>query len=103
MEEILFDNELEEINVISDSDSDSDEINNEPVIIRPHKHNLRKKTKKINYNESAKKSHNIPEEMSQLTKSAKPDEIIKRVLKTIILSLNHYWKEPNPNALISII
>ena len=100
MEEILSDNELEEINIISDSDSDSDEINDEPVIIRPHKHNLRKKTKKINYNESAKKSHNIPEETSQ---SAKPDEIIKRVLKTIILLLNHYWKEPNPNALISTI
>ena len=59
MKEILSDksDEIDEF-----SDSESDEMNNELIIIRPHKHNLRKKTKKVNYNEITRKSQNISEE-----------------------------------------
>uniref|UniRef100_U9TT23 BED-type domain-containing protein n=1 Tax=Rhizophagus irregularis (strain DAOM 181602 / DAOM 197198 / MUCL 43194) TaxID=747089 RepID=U9TT23_RHIID len=61
MKENLSD-ESEEENKISD-DSESDETSNEPIIIRPHKHNLHKKKSQ-------------PE-------SANSDQIIKRVLVTI--------------------
>lgn len=83
--------------------SESDDFSDEPVIIRPHKHNLRKKAKKINYNES-RKSQNISEqETTSLPKSASSNEIIKKVLEVIIKSLNHYWQEPDSNTLISTI
>ncbi|CAG8692323.1 20461_t:CDS:2 [Rhizophagus irregularis] len=103
MKEILSD-ESEEDDVISD-DSESDEASNEPMIIRPHKHNLRKKTKKINYSETTRKSQNILENTPQKSQpeSANSDQIIKRVLGTIIKSLNSYWQVPNQNALISTI
>ena len=100
MEEILSD-ESDEIDEFSDSESD--EMNNELIIIRPHKHNLHKKTKKVNYNETTRKSQNISEEATQSPQSVKPDDIIKIVLEIIIKSLNHYWKEPDSNALISTI
>ncbi|GET54653.1 zinc finger BED domain-containing protein 1-like [Rhizophagus irregularis DAOM 181602=DAOM 197198] len=83
MKENLSD-ESEEENKISD-DSESDETSNEPIIIRPHKHNLHKKVKKINYSDSSRKSQNISENILQKSQpeSANSDQIIKRVLVTI--------------------
>ncbi|CAB5292141.1 unnamed protein product [Rhizophagus irregularis] len=83
MKENLSD-ESEEENKISDN-SESDETSNEPIIIRPHKHNLHKKVKKINYSDSSRKSQNISENILQKSQpeSANSDQIIKRVLVTI--------------------
>jgi hypothetical protein len=49
----------DESNLEENETSDESETNDEPIIIRSHKHNLRKKKRKINYSESSKKSQNI--------------------------------------------
>ncbi|RGB23095.1 hypothetical protein C1646_677369 [Rhizophagus diaphanus] len=107
MKEILTDDSDEDNSDLSEN-SDLDEANNEPIIIRSHKHNLHKKPKKINYSETSRKLQSTSEdtlEDSQPSQreSANPNQIIKRVLKTIIKSFNYYWKEPDQNALISTI
>jgi hypothetical protein len=80
-----------------ETDSDESELDDdEPIIIRPHKHNLRKKTK-INYSESSKKQKNLDKE------SATSDDLIKRVLIKIVETLHFYWKDPNQYMLISTI
>ena len=56
----------EEENEDSD-ESELDETNDEPVIIRSHKHNLRKKKKKVNYSESSKKSQTTLEDLQKET------------------------------------
>ncbi|CAB5393607.1 unnamed protein product [Rhizophagus irregularis] len=99
MKEILTDDSYEDNSDLSE-DLDLDEVNNEPIIIRPHKHNLHKKLKKINYSETSRKSQSTSEntlEDSQPSQreSANLNQIIKRVLETIIKSLNYYWKEPD--------
>ncbi len=107
MKEILTDDDTDEDNNETSEDSELDEAN-EPIIIRPHKHNLRKKSKKINYSDTSRRSQSTSEDTLQESQppqreSANASQIIKRVLETIIKSLNYYWKEPNQNALISTI
>ncbi|CAI2194722.1 17564_t:CDS:2, partial [Funneliformis geosporum] len=94
IEEILLDNYISEDTI--SSDSETDKISNEPVIIRLSKHNLRK-SRKVNYKETSKK---IQVSISNLTET---EQIIKKVLETIIKTLNFYWKNPNQIALISTI
>jgi hypothetical protein len=104
MEEVLSDDSNDSNDEISGG-SELDETDNEPVIVRPHKHNLRIKNKKINYNESSRKTPNILES-NTVTFSQKPvssDEIVKRVLKKIVTSLDYYWQKPDQIALISTI
>ncbi|CAI2190431.1 1256_t:CDS:1 [Funneliformis geosporum] len=92
MKEILSDNYISEDTI--SSDSETDEISNESVIIRPSKHNLRK-SRKVNYKETSKKKQ------KSILNLIETKQIIKKILETIIKTLNFYWKNPNQIAFIS--
>jgi hypothetical protein len=66
---------------ISDNESNSEEnessneseTNDEPIINRSHKHNLRKKRKKVNYSESSKKSQSVSVNLEKKSESESED------------------------------